>query len=498
MLPDLTAAVSRALDLARALAHQQGAAAILPVHLLHGLLAEEEGRAGALATAGGLDWATYRRTVPSLPSEPAIASPIDLDSLLYTAFSLARERAGELAGESEVSGGILLLALLQTDDTLRRDVEAFGLRLARIEETLNTNRAPPLQVDEPLNLDEPVERLDLARVLDACANRAREGLRVAEDYCRFVLNDAFLCNELKRLRHEMTAALTEFVPDLLSARDTEGDVGTALTTAAEQRRHSLADVAQVNLKRLQEALRSLEEYGKVCAADLGRRLEGLRYRSYTLEKAIVAGASARRLLEHARLYVLLTGSKCKASLEWTIAEAAAGGANAIQLREKGHSDRDLLAKAHDVRRWTRRAGVLFIVNDRPDMARLVEADGVHLGQDDLPVREARRILGAEALIGVTTHNVEQLRRAILDGASYVGVGPTFPSGTKDFAELAGLAFVRTVSAETSLPSFVLGGINLKTIGAAVAAGARRVAVSQAIADADDPRAVATALRRTLP
>ncbi len=151
-----------------------------------------------------------------------------------------------------------------------------------------------------------------------------------------------------------------------------------------------------------------------------------------------------------------------------------------------------------MRRWTRRAGVLFIVNDRPDVARLVEADGVHLGQDDLPVREARRVLGAEALIGVSTHNVEQLRQAIRDGASYVGVGPTFLSGTKEFAELAGLDFVKVAAAETTLPAFAIGGVNLKTIGAALAAGATRVAVSQAIADADDPRAVAAALRRALP
>ena len=153
--------------------------------------------------------------------------------------------------------------------------------------------------------------------------------------------------------------------------------------------------------------------------------------------------------------------------------------------------------AHDVRRWTRKAGALFIVNDRPDVARLVEADGVHLGQDDLPVKEVRRIVGPDALIGVSTHDLAQLRQAVLDGASYVGVGPTFPSGTKDFAELAGLDYVRQAAAETSLPAFVLGGVSVQTIGAAAAAGARRVAVSQAICAADDPRAVAAGLLRVL-
>src|SRR5262249_1851331 len=140
-----------------------------------------------------------------------------------------------------------------------------------------------------------------------------------------------------------------------------------------------------------------------------------------------------------------------------------------------------------------RAGVLFIVNDRPDIARLAEADGVHLGQDDLPVKEARRLLGPEALIGVSTHSLEQIRQAVLDGASYIGVGPTFASQTKTFDDFPGLDFVRAAVSETSLPAFAIGGVNLETAAAAAAAGATRVAVSQAIAAADDPRSVAAEL-----
>src|SRR5207237_814061 len=165
--------------------------------------------------------------------------------------------------------------------------------------------------------------------------------------------------------------------------------------------------------------------------------------------------TARQRLRDARLYVLLSGASCVAALDWTIAEAAAGGAAVIQLREKELSDRELLARARQVRRWTRQVEVLFIVNDRPDIARLVEADGVHLGQDDLPVREARRILGPEALIGVSTHDLAQLRQAVLDGASYIGVGPVFPSTTKSFEVLAGLDFVREALVETTLPAFVI-------------------------------------------
>ncbi|MBI3823772.1 MAG: thiamine phosphate synthase, partial [Planctomycetes bacterium] len=202
-------------------------------------------------------------------------------------------------------------------------------------------------------------------------------------------------------------------------------------------------------------------------------------------------------LADAQLCVLVTDALCRASLIGTVKEAALGGAQMIQLREKGIDDRTLLQRARDVREVTRSTNTLFIVNDRPDIARLVGADGVHLGQEDLPVQEARRLLGPDALIGVSTHNIEQVRRAVLEGANYLGVGPTFPSQTKDFAAPAGIAFVQQAVAETSLPAFAIGGVNVENVGQVMAAGARRIAVSRAICAADDPRAMARQLRAAL-
>ncbi|MBY0522863.1 MAG: thiamine phosphate synthase [Gemmataceae bacterium] len=348
----------------------------------------------------------------------------------------------------------------------------------------------------------PVEKaadaIATARILDAVANRAREALRVVEDFCRFVLDDAFLSGELKRLRHDLTTSLTELPASLLlEARETQHDVGTAIFTTDEHHRASLLSVAQANFKRLEEALRSLEEFGKLRGPELGRTLEQLRYRTYTLERVVLLGSDARRRLVDARLYVLLTGASCRHPLEWTIRECVAGGARVIQLREKALSDREVLDRAREVRRWTREAGALFIMNDRADIACLAGADGVHLGQDELSVKDARGIVGPDALIGVSTHNIEQLRQAILDGASYVGIGPTFPSGTKEFADFPGVEFVRQAMAETSLPAFAIGGVNEDTIDAVVAAGVRRVAVSQAIAQADDPCRVAAGLLEIL-
>jgi thiamine-phosphate pyrophosphorylase len=344
----------------------------------------------------------------------------------------------------------------------------------------------------------PTDHADAARVVDANLNRGRESLRVLDDYARFVLNDPFLTERLKSLRHRLAALADRLPPSLLAARDTPGDVGTAVTAAGEYRRESPREVAAVNFKRLQESLRSVEEFGKVFGPDVGREAEAIRYEAYTLERATILGATARERLARARLYVLLSGSGCVLPLERTIAEAAAGGADVIQLREKGLPDRELIERARQVRTWTRAAGVLFVVNDRPDVARLADADGVHLGQDDLSVRDARRVLGPDSLIGVSTHSVEQVRRAVLDGADYIGVGPTFPSGTKAFDALAGTGFVTAAAQETALPAFVLGGIDARTIAAAVAAGAKRVAVSGAIARSGDPRAAAAELRAALP
>lgn len=498
---DHTPAVERALAHAQDLARRTGAADVEPVHILLGLLEEEEGRAASLlAQAGAQPKAVRDLLIKTLFDFP----PRSQETLLPYLFAVheALRRAGQRAlaqsGEPTIASEHLLGALLEVAVPLRESLEVLGMSWPRLEALLAQNAPPPLQPDEPLQLVEPTERIDMARILDANANRAREALRVVEDYCRYALDDAFLSGELKRLRHGLTEAINTLSGKLLlEARETLQDVGTDIAAAGEYERHSLTEVVRVNLNRLREALRTLEEYGKVISGELGRAFEQLRYRCYTLERIILLGAGARQQLAKVQLYVLLTGAQCKAALDWTIREAAAGGATMFQLREKRLTDCHLLERARNVRRWTRDVGAIFIMNDRPDIARLAEADGVHLGQDDLPVKAARRILGPDALIGVSTHNIEQVRQAVLDGASYIGVGPTFPSETKEFAELAGLDFVKAALAETTLPVFVIGGINEKTIAAAVATGAKRVAVSQAVCGAEEPRQAAAQLQRAL-
>jgi thiamine-phosphate pyrophosphorylase len=169
----------------------------------------------------------------------------------------------------------------------------------------------------------------------------------------------------------------------------------------------------------------------------------------------------------------------------------------LQLRDKQLPDAELLELARRVRTWTRDAGVLFIMNDRPDLALLADADGVHVGQDELDVRSVRRIVGSSRLVGVSTHSLQQARQAVLDGADYLGVGPVFPSTTQSFDQLAGLDFVRAVAQDITLPWFAIGGISVDNIHQVTAAGATRVAVSAAVARTDDPCQAARELKQYL-
>ncbi len=480
MAHDISPAVERA-------AEQVGTAGRLADWFL-ALSADEDGAPAALLQRAGVRIDVVRGAADAdrTPAPPAAS--------LYAS---AREWSIKLRGDPAVTTEFVLLAAVAADAALRDRLHAAGLRLADLQRLLNTLGIETV-ADEPgpaFVVRDPADHADAARVVDANLNRARESLRVIDDYCRFVLNDAVLTGQVKRLRHELADATRGVA--VLAARDTPGDVGTTLTAAGEYVRRSPAEVAAVNLKRLQESLRSVEEYGKIFGPELGKRAEAIRYQAYTLETLIVGGTGARQRLAGVKLYALLTGSQCVASLDWTIAEAAAGGVQVFQLREKTLSDRELLERAKAVRRWTRAAGVLFVVNDRPDIARLADADGVHLGQDDLPVAAARRVVGPDALIGVSTHTAAQVRQAILDGADYLGVGPTFPSRTKPFDHFPGLAFVSEATALTSLPAFVLGGVEPANMEQVTAAGGTRVAVSSALATADDPRQVAATMHQLL-
>ena len=340
---------------------------------------------------------------------------------------------------------------------------------------------------------------EIYRILDANANRAREALRVIEDYARFALDDAGLTARAKGLRSRLQTLLGRFDPQaLLAARDTPGDVGTTLSTETEKARADATAVLTAAFKRLSEALRTLEEYAKVVAPESAGGFEQLRYETYDLEKRLMRRLHVAERFEDVRLYVLLTTAMCRRDVLDTARAAIDGGAGCIQLREKAMPDRDLLALAERLRQVAEATGTLVIVNDRADVAAAAGADGVHLGQDDLPVSAARRVLPGRSIVGVSTHTIAQARAAADAGADYIGVGPMFPTATKDAGPIAGEAFLRQVVPELSVPHVAIGGITVENVGRLVEAGARRVAVCSAVIAAADPAAAAAAIRRQLP
>jgi thiamine-phosphate pyrophosphorylase len=336
------------------------------------------------------------------------------------------------------------------------------------------------------------------RVIDANANRAREALRVIEDYARFVLNSDALCAPLKQLRHDFTEVLRPFLDDAILHRDTPGDVGTTTKTVSESNREDVNHVVTAAGKRLGEALRTIEEFLKTEDAPAASHIEKLRYRFYDVEQRIARTLhSAACGLAGLRLYVLITESLCKKNWLDAAKEAIAGGADCLQLREKDLEASDLLRRAKQLVKLCRDHNVISIINDRADIAMLSDADGLHVGQTDLPAIEARKLIGRHKILGVSTHNLEQARQAVEDGADYIGVGPIFKSSTKTRDILPGLDYARQVATEIRIPAIAIAGITPENVDKVLSTGLRAVAVTASVIACDDVRSATERLKAKL-
>ncbi|MDX2097572.1 MAG: thiamine phosphate synthase [Leptolyngbyaceae cyanobacterium bins.59] len=317
------------------------------------------------------------------------------------------------------------------------------------------------------------------RILDANLDRAREGLRIIEEWCRFGLNHTDFTEECKHLRQEVARWHS---PEIRLARDTPGDPGTDLTHPQEQQRSSVQQVLHVNFARIQEAMRVLEEYGKLYSPEMGAAFKQMRYRVYTLESNLSAHQRHNKLL---RSFLYLITSPVE-NLVGTVEAALRGGVTLVQYRDKTAGGDTLLQNAYQLRELCHRYEALFIVNDRPDIALAVDADGVHLGQQDMSVAAARKILGNDRLIGRSTTNPDELYRALQEGADYVGVGPIYETPTKAGKAAVGTDYIRHAVAHTPVPWFAIGGIDTNNVKEVLDAGAERVSVVRAIMNAEQP------------
>lgn len=323
------------------------------------------------------------------------------------------------------------------------------------------------------------------RMLDANLNRGREGLRVVEDWARFVRDDAALAAQIREIRSGVSALHT---PEMVAARDASADVGMG---TPQRMAATTTDMVIANAKRVTEALRVVEEGLKVVGGDAAMA-EGLRHRFYVVEQRVTA-LLARPNFADVRVYVLITEALCKRPWLDVAERALGGGARCLQLREPTLPVRELMVRVEELLPMCAAYGVPLILNDRADVAAGLDGVGVHVGQSDLPAAQVRKLVGDDRLIGVSTHNVEQVKRAITDGADYVGVGPVFPSSTKPRDFLPGLGFARQAAA-LPIPTVAIGGITLENAAAVFATGVSAVAVTACVCGADEPGEVVEALR----
>lgn len=328
------------------------------------------------------------------------------------------------------------------------------------------------------------------RKTDANLNRACEGLRVLEDAARFDLNREDLTAHCRRMRHELRSLFENRRLRLLDLRDSVSDVGVSVSqTARDDGRPNRLAVIAANAKRVQEALRVLEEAlkGEGLQAE-AKKAEALRFESYTLEKQVTA-PFLRRLPEGIYGITAEKFANGKSNVE-TVREMVDAGIRVIQYREKYRPMKEKAAEAKEIRKITADAGVTFIVNDHPDLALLCDADGVHIGQDDWNAADVRRLVGDMKIIGLSTHNPRQADESESLDVDYIGCGPLFRTFTKDdVCDPVGLNYLDYVSRTVTRPFVAIGGIKLSNIDEVLKYPVRHIALVSEIVGAADMKSL---------
>lgn len=331
--------------------------------------------------------------------------------------------------------------------------------------------------------------MEIQRILDANLNRATEAARILEEIARFLLNDIELSEKLKNIRHKISSIQEQNYSEYLQARDTQNDVGVNISNSTE--RINVENIFKANIKRLQQALRTLAEYS-VESKDNAKIFEALRYNSYTMEKIMWDKLKEKYnqiKLGDKKLYLVTNSDNFESEDAFldSIASALEGGVDILQLREKTMPANKVFELGKKIKQLCLQYNTTFIVNDRVDIAFLLDADGVHLGQDDLDIKSAKEILGANAIVGISTHAPEQALKAFEDGADYIGVGPVFETPTKQGRVPVGIEYVKWIAENITIPAFAIGGIDEDSVDEVIEAGLKRVAVVRAIINAKSPK-----------
>jgi thiamine-phosphate pyrophosphorylase len=337
------------------------------------------------------------------------------------------------------------------------------------------------------------------RIIDANFNRAREGLRIAEEFCRFALESEPLAGRCKEIRHRLTAGVTKLgMQKLIGARDTENDIGCGIEVVSQMKRDSLEDCVTAGFARTTEALRAIGEAACTMDGKLGSEFEKIRYDCYTLEKDISLQGYPALRFKNTRLYCIITVQEGVDVLK-IARDCAAGGADCLQLRAKDISDSQFLSLARKFVDLCKQNDVISIINDRVDIAVSSDADGVHLGQSDLPVGEVRKVQLRPLITGISTHSMAELVKAVEQKPHYVALGSVFSTSTKQ-VEVCGLEYISQAIKfldGKSIEAVAIGGITPENVEKVLQAGARRIAVSGCVCQAKNPAEMSKKLKEKI-
>jgi thiamine-phosphate pyrophosphorylase len=320
------------------------------------------------------------------------------------------------------------------------------------------------------------------RILDVNLNRLTEALKFIEDVIRFSMPDQTRLSEIRRLRQDFLSVKKKLpLARIVGYRHSQSDPGRRSGFDSRIRK-SFPDLVLAGCARAKESSRTLEEILKISDPAAAERIKGLRFRIYDLEKDLLAPL-ARRF--DPRLQAILDENYLPdLNLARTVRILTRHGATMIQLRIKTRPDREFYRLGLNLRKMIADPKVAFIINDRPDICRAVNADGVHLGTTDLPARKVREFLGPKFIIGASAENLAQAAAAESGGADYLGVGAVFATPTKPEALPCGLAVLRRICRRCRIPVIAIGGISPANQRKVFKAGAQGIAVCSALFDGD--------------
>ena len=324
--------------------------------------------------------------------------------------------------------------------------------------------------------------MNLFRAIDANINRASEGLRVLEDACRFIYGRQALATEFKNMRHELRKLWSEASENCITQRNVDADEGREVEGLREYARENVREIYISNSKRVQEALRSLEEFYKCESGEKARQIELIRYRCYQLEQTLLVG----RTFPWPCINVLLTKSLCTLPPFEVLEQVCASGADLLQLREKEMEDGAFLDWIFAAKEVADRYQVPIIVNDRLHLVQISNVAGVHLGQGDVPTNYARPLLRPGQWLGRSTHNIHQARQAQSEKADYIGVGPLYLTQTKVHRSAVGLSYLREVESEIRIPYVGIGAVNREHLQEILSAQPRGLAICSAVIGHAEP------------